>query len=149
MQHTISLGDHSNISIKQALLPNTSLLNLGKNSSKAIKSRHWQNLPFPPTPTIQTASSGTFTTYNLSKHLTSQFRQRYHRKQRQPPIYFKSEFLKFGLPLPRTTKKGKPGFRNSSSVLAGSVRTPQPPWLTLENWSRRHQVRLEPLMRTK
>ena len=112
--------DHSNIS-------DASLLNVGENTSKTIKPRQRQDLQFPPTTPIQTASSSTLPTDNLLKHRASQFRQRYHWQQRQPPIYFKSEFLKAGLPLPRVTKIESQAFRNFSSIPAGSAKNPDPP----------------------
>ena len=91
------------------------------------------------------------TTYNLSKHLTSQLRQRYCRKQKQPPVNLKSEFLKAGLPLPRTTTIGEPGFSefliNFSWISKDPRTTVHQVRLTLEKWSRGDQIRPEPLIR--
>ena len=131
----------------QNLRPDTSPLNLGNNASKAIEQRCRQNLQLPPTPTIRTSKSGTLATHNLSKHLTSEMRQRYHRKQRQPPF-----LLKAGLPLPKATKIGKPSFSefliNPSWISKHSRTTWCKVRLTLLEWSRGHQVRPEPPLRT-
>ena len=62
-----------------------------------------------------------------------------------------SKLFKAGLPLPRTTKIGKPGFSEfliSPSRISKNPRTPRSEdRITLQTRSRRHQIRSEPPIR--
>ena len=125
------------IRIQEALGPTPTSSALVRNARKHIKPRDRKDLHFPPSPTIPTTSSSTITTDDVSKNFTSEKCKRILRQQGQPATST-SDSSKVERQL-----KGSQALRNSSSILAGSAKTPEPPGVRC----REHHIKPQPLTR--